>query len=174
MKNQKGMGQIMLVLCIIIIIAILLGITYLVITKMQEEKRENYETDMLLIQGRTKIISQEANIEKNEEFLKGRKLEENTEEEEIKKLLENNIISKEEENFSKYYILEKQTLEEMGLSNINLEKGYYIVNYETDEIIYSRGIKIGKNTYYKLSELKKLPKETENFGNIEEVNGNNE
>ena len=57
-------------------------------------------------------------------------------------------------NFSKYYIIEKETLEEIGLQNINLKKGFYIVNYNTDEIIYSEGVKIGENTYYKLSELK--------------------
>ena len=158
MKNQKGMGQIMLILCVIVIIAIIVGIIYFLTTKLQEEKKQNYETDMLLIQGRIKIIAQEATIQKKDELLKGRKLEENTEEEKIKKLLENNIISKEEENFSKYYILEKQTLEEMGLSNINLNNGYYIVNYETDEIIYSKVIKIEQNTYYKLSELKELSK----------------
>lgn len=176
MKNQKGMGQIMLILCIIIIIVVIVGIIYFALEGLLKEKMETYETDMLLIQGKVKVLSQEAIIQKNEEVLKGKKLEDNIEEEKIKELLEKQVISQEESNFSKYYIIEKETLEEIGLQNINLKKGFYIVNYDTDEIIYSEGVKIGENTYYKLSELKlqkenaNLPDEIENSSNQEEEN----
>ena len=118
---------------------------------------------MLLIQGKVKVISNEATIQKNEELLKGRKVTEAIEEEQIKKLLENNIISQEETSFSKYYILEQEHLDEIGLDNIKLKEGYFIVNYDTDEIIYSNGIKVGKDTYYKLSELGKINKQEENI-----------
>ena len=120
---------------------------------MQQENKKNYETDMLLIQGKIKVISQESTIQKNEELLKGKKLSENLENEEIKKLLQNKIISEEESDFTKYYILEKTDLEELGLSSIELTEGYYIVNYETYEVIYTSGVKIDNNYYYKLSEL---------------------
>ena len=120
---------------------------------MQQENKKNYETDMLLIQGKIKVISQESTIQKKEEILQGKKLSENLEDEEIKKLLQNNIISTEESDFTKYYILEKTDLEELGLSSIELTEGYYIVNYETYEVIYSSGVKIDNNNYYKLSEL---------------------
>lgn len=153
MKNQKGMGHLMLIISILIIIIIIVGIGYLVKTQIDKENIETYETDMLLIQGKVRVLSQEATIQKNEELLKGRKVEENLETEEIKRLLENNVISQEETNFSKYYILEKVNLEEMGLNQINLQEGYYIVNYDTDEIIYSNGIQIDGNRYYKLSEI---------------------
>ena len=101
--------------------------------------------------------------QKKEELLKGRKVEEAIEEEQIKKLLENNIISQEETSFSKYYIFEQSHLDEMGLDNIKLKEGYFIVNYDTYEIIYSNGIKVGKDTYYKLSELKEINKQEENI-----------
>lgn len=153
MKNQKGMGHLMLIICITIIILIVIGIIYILRENIQKEKLETYQTDMLLIQGKVKVISQEATIQKKEELLKGRKLSDSLEEKQVKKLLDNNIIAQEETSFSKYYILEQSHLEEMGLNNIKLQEGYYIVNYDTDEIIYSNGITIGEKTFYKLSEL---------------------
>lgn len=155
MKDQKGMGHLTLILCIAIILGIIVGIIYVVKLGLQKEKLETYETNMLLIQGKVKVLSQEATIQKNEEFLKGKKVEDNLEIEEIKSLLENNVISQEENNFSKYYILDKSNLEDMGLNQINLQEGYYIVNYDSDEIIYSKGIQIGSSIYYKLSEIQK-------------------
>ena len=163
MKSQKGMGHLMLIICIAIILVFIIGIIYLVRETIKKEKVETYQTNMLLIQGKVKVISNEATIQKNEELLKGRKVAEAIEEEQIKKLLENNIISQEETSFSKYYILEQEHLDEIGLDNIKLKEGYFIVNYDTDEIIYSNGIKVGKDIYYKLSELENLNKQEENI-----------
>lgn len=163
MKSQKGMGHLMLIICIAIILVFIIGIIYLVRETIKKEKVETYQTNMLLIQGKVKVISNEATIQKNEELLKGRKVAEAIEEEQIKKLLENNIISQEETSFSKYYILEQEHLDEIGLDNIKLRQGYFIVNYDTDEIIYSNGIKVEKDIYYKLSELENLNKQKENI-----------
>lgn len=154
MKNQKGMGHLMLILCIAIILFIIVALVCVGKIQLQNQILETYQTDMLLIQGKVKVLSKEATMQKKEEILIGKKIEESLEEESIKKLLENGIISKEEENFSKYYLLEKANLEEMGLTTIKLRKGYFIVNYETDEVIYSEGIASNGKTYYKLSELK--------------------
>ena len=162
MKNQKGMGQIMLILCIILIMIAIIGIIYFVSTKLTKEKIETYQTDMLLIQGKVKVLSQEAMVQKKEEILKGKKLSEHIEEEKIKELLAIGIISQEEPSFSKYYILEKEILEEIGLTNMNLKEGFYIVNYDTDEVIYSEGIKVQDNRYYKLSELEAKKEQEEN------------
>lgn len=169
MKSQNGMGHLMLIICIAIIIIFVLGFIYVATETIEKEKIETYQTNMLLIQGKVKVISSEATIQKKEEFLKGRKVSEALEEEQIKKLLENSIISQEETNFSKYYILEKIHLDEIGLTNIELKEGYYIVNYDTDEIIYSKGIKRGKETLYKLSELEKITEE-QNIITNEEIN----
>lgn len=162
MKNQTGMGHLMLILCIVIIVFIVGSVMYVTQKVWQKETIETYETDMLLIQGKVKVLSQEATIQKNEELLKGKKVEDNIEQEPIKTLLENNVISKEEVSFSKYYIIEKETLQEMGLHKIKLESGCYIVNYDTDEVIYSEGIKVGDKIYYKLSELNLQKEKKEN------------
>lgn len=163
MKNQKGMGHLMLMIWMIVIVLAIVGIGYLAKEEMNKEKIETYETDMLLIQGKAKVISQESAIQKKEELLKGKKLEEHLEEGIIKELLEKQVISQEEVAFSKYYMLEQVTLEEMGLENISLKEGYYIVNYDTDEVIYAKGVKIGNKVYYKLSELKAIKGEEESI-----------
>lgn len=155
MKSQKGMSNIMLLICIVLILAIIGAILYIVNNLNQERILENYQTEMLMLQSKVKILSQEAIMQKKDELLKGKKVSENLEDENIKMLLENKVISQEEESFDKYYILDRATIEEMGLSNIVLEEGFYIVNYNTDEIIYSNGIVLGKETYYKLSQIQK-------------------
>ena len=177
MKNQRGMSQITLVISIIIIIVIaVLGFN---ITKKMLERRnvENYKTNMLLLQGKVKVISKEFVMKKeDEEILEGKKVSENLEREDIKKLLEKGIISQEDESFERIYIIENEDLERIGLSNIKLKDGYYIVNYNTDEIIYSKGIEIDQKVYYKLSEIKEMydKKEIDPINTIEEKQIENE
>lgn len=163
MKSQKGMSQITLVISIIVIIVI--GVLGLNISKRMLETRniENYKTNMLLLQGKVKVISKEFIMNKeDEEILKGKKVSENLENEDIVVLLEKNIISQDEENFEKYYIIENEDLEKIGLSSIKLEEGYYVVNYNTYEVIYSKGIDVEKEKYYKLSEIKEINNKEEN------------
>lgn len=107
---------------------------------------------MLLVQGRIKVIGQENEMNKEEHQLKGLKISENLEDEKIKRLIENKVINTEEENFDKYYIINSQTLSELNLQD-NLKEEYYIVNYKTYEIIYSKGIEIEGKMHYKLTEI---------------------
>lgn len=162
MKNQKGMSHLMLIFSIIIIILIIVGVSYFIKTSVEQQQLENYQTNMLLIQGKVKILSQESIIQKNEEILKGKKVLDNLEDEQIKILLEKSVISQEETSFEKYYILENADLEEMGIQNVILKQGFYIVNYDTDEIIYSNGITVDNKKYYKLSELSNKEEQEEN------------
>lgn len=154
MKLEKGMTHKSVILSVIILIILVSIFIYLVYNKVEKEKIETYQTDMLSIQGKAKVLSQESTVQKNEEILKGEKVENKLEDEKINELINQNIISKDEEFFSKYYLWNKEILNELGLQNISLENGFYIVNYETDEVIYSEGINIGEIVCYKLSELK--------------------
>lgn len=154
MENQKGMSHIACILAIVVIVGLVICALFFSKNKLEDEVLKMYETDMLLIQGKVKVLSKEAIVKGNDDDLKGKKIEENLEDETIKKLLEEGIISKEEKDFSKYYIIDKQTLDEMGLTDVKIRDGFYIVNYNTDEIIYAKGITIENNTYYKLTEIK--------------------
>lgn len=167
MKSQKGMSHKMLIICIFALIVLTISIVYFINNQMKNEKIQTYETNMLLIQGKSKVLSQESTMQKNEEILKGEKLADKLEEEKVKELINKEVISEEEENFQKYYIWNKEVLNDVGLENIYLENGLYIVNYETDEIIYSEGITIKDKVYYKLSEILKIENEEVLKDNIE-------
>lgn len=162
MKSQKGMSHIVLILAIAIILVLIVCALFFSKTKLENEVLKMYETDMLLIQGKVKILSKESIVKGNDDELMGRKLEENLKDETIKNLLEKGVISKEDQNFPKYYIIDKQTLDEMGLTDVKIREGFYIVNYNTDEIIYAKGITIENNTYYKLTEIKEANSKKEN------------
>lgn len=159
MKNQKGMSYITLIV-IIIILAFVIAITIHFSKIMIENKKfESYETDMLQIQGKVKILQQEAIMDDDDEKFVGRKLENFSEIEEVKQLIESNVIVAEGEDYSKYYIIDNLDLEKIGLENIKVGNGFYVVNYNTEEVIYSEGIEKEDNIYYKLSDMKNIGKE---------------
>lgn len=152
MRKENAMTHITLVIWIVIIIVIgYLGINF-ILKETVKGKVENLKTDMLLVQGRIKVIEQENEMNKEENSLKGLKVSENLEDEKIKKLIENKVINAEEENFDKYYIINSETLNELKLQD-NLKGEYYIVNYKTHEIIYSKGIEIENEIHYTLTEI---------------------
>lgn len=140
---------------ILIICAIAIGIVYYLKHEYDGEQIETIKTNMLLIEGKTKIIAEKVKIkEKNASYV-GTKIEKETEDKEIKELQEKGIIDLNSKNV-KYYTLNQSNLEELGLSNIKLEEGFYIVDYNSNEIIYSKGVENQDgNRLYKLSEFQK-------------------
>lgn len=151
MKKQNGMGHITLILSIIVMIILVAVVINVLQLANTNRKIENLTTDMLLVQGKIKIIAQE-NEMNNEKGLLGKKVQDNMEDEKIKKLIEEKVISAEDENFDKYYIIDSENLKELNLEN-TLNGEYYIVNYADYEVIYSRGIEIDEKVHYTLSEL---------------------
>lgn len=152
MKKDNGMSHITLIIWVLIILAIgALAISF--ITKdINNRKIENLTTDMLLVQGKIKVIAQENEMNEEEHHLIGRKVQDNLEDEKVKKLLENNIIKSEDEIFDKYYIIDSEILKELNLQD-NLDGEYYIVNYTSYEIIYTKGLEIDGQMHYTLTEL---------------------
>ena len=155
MKKENGMGQMMLIICVIAIIAIIIFAVNFLLNETKQRKEENLVTDMLLLQGKIKVIAQENEMKKEENTLVGKQVKENLEDEKIKKLLDENIINQEDENFENYYIIDSESLNQLNL-NDDLEGEYYIVNYKNYEIIYSKGIEVEEKTYYTLTDLKGL------------------
>lgn len=154
-KNEKGITLITLVITVIILVliaAISIGKVGDIITQVN---KETICTDMLLIQAKSKVLNEKANFNKDETMLAGQKLSEVTGNSEVDALKTNGIISESEENYSKYYIWNKQTVEEQQLGLEKFEDTqFYIVNYATEEVIYPQGYEhTDGNTYYKLSEL---------------------
>lgn len=141
---------------IFILLAIIAAIVYAAIqffgTKYNEQEFETVKTDMLLIQGKIEIISQKVDIEEEDAEYVGTPIKENEEDEKIKNLINNSIIDIDSKK-SKYYCINNDNLNELGLENVRIDD-YYIVDYENNEVIYINGIK-NKNgdTIYKLSDM---------------------
>lgn len=162
MKSQRGMSYITLII-ILIILAFVIAITiHFSKVMIENSKFETYETDMLQIQGKVKILQQEAIMDDNNEAkFVGRKLKDYAEVEKVKILIDNQIVSTEGDDYEKYYIVDNLDLEKMKLENIKVDNGFFVVNYNTEEVIYSEGVQKEDKTYYKLSDMKNIGKEEE-------------
>lgn len=168
MKSEKGMSYIMMLLCIIVIIAFIWGMVYFTQMKYEEEKIETLKTNLLTIQSKVRIVSQEVTIKKEGVNYIGKKLSENLEEESIKRLIDENIIISEDGEYTAYYILEREEINELGLEESEIQR--VIVNYSTCEIIYPEGFYIDEEIYYKLSDFKNNEEESNIESNEEETN----
>ncbi|MCI8481623.1 MAG: hypothetical protein HFJ27_00575 [Clostridia bacterium] len=150
-NSIKGLTITTLVITIIIMIIIASITIYTGIEIMKQANLQNINTNMMLIQAKTKTIAEQAKFNKDVSNYKGTKITQVTENKKIENLISNNII----ENNEKYYLLSQVDLNEMGLEKIDVGDGY-IVEYETNEIIYVKGFEIKNQTYYKLSEMKDI------------------
>lgn len=170
MKSEKGLSYILLLIVVLVIIAIGIGIFHFVLTEYDNKVEETIKTDMLLIKGKIKVLYESSVAKEDDTLLKGRKVSENLEDEKIKRILEKKVISQDEENFDSYYIIDKQTLEEIGLEDIKLkEENYIIINYKTKEVIYSQGFEIEGKECYKLTQLLEIEAEKEKQQNNNQV-----
>lgn len=151
MKSQKGITLIMLVITIIVLIIITSVTVYTGTGVIKRANLQTLNTNMLLLQAKIKTIAEESRFNKNESNLKGKKLSEITDNNKITQLINENII----ENAEQYYLLSQEDLNSMGLEKVKVEEGY-LVNYDTEEVIYLKGFEANGGTYYKLSETRKL------------------
>lgn len=150
-KNQKGITIVSLVITIIILL-IIGGVSVTVGTSVIKQAAiTNINTNMMLIQAKIKTIAEQAKFNNNTDNYKGTILSEVSGNKKVDKILEAGII----EDASKYYLLSKDDLVSMGLEKIDIEDGY-IVNYETEEIIYVKGYENDGITYHKLTDMKNV------------------
>ena len=153
---RKGYGRVYagIIFIILVIGIIIYGVLKYAKKEVDSEQFETIKTDMLLIEAKTSIVAQKVKIkEKNAKYI-GNKIE-NDENEDIKKLEEQGIIELKKEN--NYYILDDNNLDELELSVRNQKQGNYIVEYNSNEIIYTSGIKDKDgNILYKLSDIEKV------------------
>lgn len=153
---RKGYGRVYAgILFIILVIGIIIyGVLKYAKKEVDSEQFETIKTDMLLIEAKTSIVAQKVKIKEKDAKYIGNKIE-NDENEDIKKLEENGIIELKKEN--NYYILDDNNLDELELSVRNQKQGNYIVEYNSNEIIYTSGIKDKDgNILYKLSDIEKV------------------
>ena len=158
MKSEKAMTLITTAILVVVITALVFAIVYYARMQYAKECLEDIKTDMLLVQAKVKTIQGEYTLEKkNEEILKGTKLLDMQENETIKQFIEKENIDINEKD-KKYYVLNKENLEELGLEKVALEENtYYIVEYTTNEVYYTKGFTYSDgNTYYELKQIENL------------------
>lgn len=145
------------VLCILIGILIFIGmkIANKGIDMVSQVDSQDASTSLLLAQAKQKVISEKAIIDNNKDGYVGEKLKDCTIPaiEEFKTL---GVIEENEENYDSYYVWSQQVLDELSVNVKLAENEYYIVNYDTNEVITTKGIKIGNVIYYKLSDIKEV------------------
>ena len=153
---RKGYGRVYagIIFIILVIGIIIYGVLKYAKKEVDSEQFETIKTDMLLIEAKTSIVAQKVKIKEKDAKYIGNKIE-NDENEDIKKLEEQRIIELKKEN--NYYILDDNNLDELELSVRNQKQGNYIVEYNSNEIIYTSGIKDKDgNILYKLSDIEKV------------------
>ena len=137
MSKEKGMGLIAIFLVIIIIIGLGFLAYFFIKNSAKENKIVDIEANMLLIQGKCKVLQETSKVNNNTDNLKGRKLSEMGEDSIISEFLTKELIPG--DKLDKYYALSNDDLSTMGLDIQNEGNSYYIVNYEENTVFITEG-----------------------------------
>ncbi|MBR2744838.1 MAG: hypothetical protein IKE01_06070 [Clostridia bacterium] len=148
-------------LLVVTTIIIIVGVFCIkkVSNSLEQKKYEDLKADLLLIQAKVKTIKGKADVSGNKDNYLGAKISEN-ENNDLKDFLR--YIKIKDEDFESFYVLSKVDFDTMNISDElkNAEDNEFIVNYDSSEVIYKKGIKVDGKVKYKISEIneKKLPK----------------
>lgn len=156
LKKENGLTYIAMIFIIILIAIIVFTVIYFARMQISKERLETLKTNLLLIQGKTDIVSQHVEMKEKDAKLTGTKIIDMKEDEIIKSFLEKQIIDIESEE-SDFYVLNEQDLKDLELNNVKEEGMYYIVDYKKNDIITTKGYEAADGQlYYKLSDIEKL------------------
>lgn len=190
MNKENGKGMIKALILLVIILCLIGIIIKSINSNINNQKTNSVMSNMLTIKSACKVFNENRLRTKSEEALIGTKIseikskEENKENEEeeqkdeekqdedtkveinvneslIEEFKKLQVIN--EDEYSKYYVLTNENLEELKLDVTNEKDSYYLINYETNEVIFTKGYE-GK---YKLSDIEKIQEE-ENIENSTE------
>ena len=154
MKTRKSLvaTYAKIILVILIIVAVIYGVGRVLNREYNNEEYKTVKTNLLLIQGKTKVISEQVAIEEEGVTYIGTEIKEKQNDAKIQNLVNNNIINIESEN-NIYYCIDNNNLEELGLGDIQVED-YFIVDYKQNDVIFVNGIEDKEgNLVYKLSDM---------------------
>ncbi len=156
MKSQKGLTLAGTIFFVLIIAFIVFGVVYYVRMQTTKEELEDIKTDLLLVQAKVKKISSDYILEKKDEVLIGTKLTDIKDDPVIQEFLNKNSIDIEEKD-KKYYAINQQNLDKMGLQQVKLEENaYYVVEYTDGAVYYTKGYELAENSYYDIDNIEGL------------------
>ena len=150
MKKDNGITLIALIVTIIIMIILATIVVDFSTKAIDKAKLEDIKTNMLLIQGKSQTIYEKYSFKEIEELTGILYSEQNTYV--ISDGLLNHLNVEDD-----IYIWGEEALNENGLGTIKTdEQTFYIVDYTTSEIYFSKGYEYNDSIYYSLTELQKL------------------
>ena len=150
MKAEKGMGIIAIIISVLIIVGIAIFAYNFAVNTADEQKIEDIRANMLLIQGKCKILQETTKVNNNQDVLKGKKISDMQDDSIISDFINKNIIDS--SKLDKYYALSNDDLKSMELDVQNEENSYYVVNYEENSVYITKGYTVGdsEEVIYKL------------------------
>ena len=150
MKVEKGMGTIAIIISVLIIVGIAIFAYNFAVNTADEQKIEDIRANMLLIQGKCKILQETTKVNNNQDVLKGKKISDMQDDSIISDFINKNIIDS--SKLDKYYALSNDDLKSMELDVQNEENSYYVVNYEENSVYITKGYNVGdsEEVIYKL------------------------
>lgn len=150
MKKDNGITLIALIVTIIIMIILATIVVDFSTKAINKAKLEDIKTNMLLIQGKSQTIYEKYSFKEIEELTGILYSEQNTYV--ISDGLLNHLNVEDD-----IYIWGEEALNENGLGTIKTdEQTFYIVDYTTSEIYFSKGYEYNDLIYYSLTELQEL------------------
>lgn len=154
MKRNSGMGYIQVIIIIVFIAMLVAGGIYFVRLKLNEEYIETVKTNMLLIEWRVREYKDTKTASGEEISYIGTKMSDMQDDYIISSVIEKGIIKSNE--YDKYYVLKDEDLTSLSLEISNEENSYYIINYETLDVVITKGCVYSKDKIlYKLSDIEK-------------------
>ena len=150
MKVEKGMGTIAIIISVLIIVGIAIFAYNFAVNTADEQKIDDIRANMLLIQGKCKILQETTKVNNNQDVLKGKKISDMQDDSIISDFINKNIIDS--SKLDKYYALSNDDLKSMELDVQNEENSYYVVNYEENSVYITKGYNVGdsEEVIYKL------------------------
>ena len=148
-SNEKGITLVTLVITMIVLVILASVTIYTGSNIIKQAQLQTINTNIMLIQAKVKTISEQAKFNKNTSGYQGYVVTDVTGNEKIQKLVSDGVI----DDASKYYVLWQEHLNDMGLEKVDVEDGY-VVNYDTEVVIYVKGFEYDVTTYYKSTDLK--------------------
>ena len=172
MKKSGIAGYIRLLIAIIVIIIVTITGFKHINKIFKNEDVKNFESDLLLVQAKVELIKGNNIMDKDKNPLRGIQVSQLPEEINIQDVFNKGLITEEEKE--KYYFLDEEALNQIGLKSFYKKyEGKFIVNYDTYEVIYTKGYQNENGLYvYKVSELNKVetPINIDEFTKNEEEN----
>ena len=141
MKKADGITIIALTIIVIVMTIVIVASLKYVKQYMEQQRIEDIKSSMLAIQSVITNIKNKNTVDKENNSLVGTKLdlENNETEYQITEKLKNELSTEES---TELYILNKEELNNLGVKNVEINNTeFYIVDYNSEEIYYSLGLK---------------------------------